>query len=415
MVKYIVSHTDFLQGDVLISGAKNSALPIIAASLLCPQKNLLKNIPRLTDVKNMCEIISHMGGKYNFENDGELEIFLPEIFSCEISYDFVSKLRASILVMSPILARTGKVRIPLPGGCPIGSRPINLHLKGLCAMGAKITQGHGYVEARCEKLHGANIYLDFPSVGATENLIIASATAQGETLIENCAAEPEICDLANFINAMGGNIQNAGSDKIRICGVENLSPVTYSIIPDRIEAGTFLTAGALCDSDITVKNVIPSHLHPVLAKYSEMGADICEGDNFVRIRGRLKGKGTDIMTMPYPGFPTDMQAIVTALLCTVSGRSLVVETVFENRFLHIPELGRMGADIKVDGRTALINGSKLSGTVVKASDLRAGAALVLAGLCAKGTTEIENAEVIERGYENFDKKLHSLGASIKKL
>lgn len=414
MGKYTVSQAEFLKGDILIGGSKNAALPIIAASLLCEEKVTLKNIPNLKDVSNMCDIITHIGGKCNFETANELGIFMPEITDHKAPYESVSKLRASFLIMAPVLVRFGKVRIPLPGGCPIGTRPIDLHLKGFSAMGAKIKQGHGYIEAKCPRLHGADIYLDFPSVGATENLIIAASMAEGETAIENCATEPEIVDLATFLNLMGADIQNAGTDKIKIRGVSKLSPVSYSIIPDRIEAGTFLTAGIMCDSDITIRNIIPDHLRPILAKYSEMGTNITEGDNFIRIRGKCKGASTDIMTMPYPGFPTDMQAIATALLCTVSGRSVVVETVFENRFLHIPELSRMGANIKVDGRTAIIDGSKLTGAKVKATDLRAGAALVLAGLVAKGKTEIDNIEFIERGYENFDEKLRGIGVNIKK-
>jgi UDP-N-acetylglucosamine 1-carboxyvinyltransferase len=414
MGRYTVSQADFLNGEIIIGGSKNAALPIIAASLLCEEKVTLKNVPNLKDVSNMCDIITHIGGKCNFEAANELGVFLPEITDHKAPYEAVSKLRASFLIMAPILVRFGKVRIPLPGGCPIGTRPIDLHLKGFSAMGTKIKQGHGYIEAKCPHLHGADIYLDFPSVGATENLIIAASMADGETTIENCATEPEIVDLANFLNSMGADIQNAGTDKIKIRGVSKLTPIPYSIIPDRIEAGTFLTAGIMCDSDITIRNIIPDHLSPILAKYSEMGTNITEGDNFIRIKGKCKGASTDIMTMPYPGFPTDMQAIATALLCTVSGRSVVVETVFENRFLHIPELSRMGANIKVDGRTAIIDGSKLTGAKVKATDLRAGAALVLAGLVAKGKTEIENIEFIERGYENFDEKLRAIGVNIKK-
>jgi len=413
MGKYTISQTDFLEGEVLIGGSKNATLPILAASLLCPDKITLKNVPNLVDVSNMCNIISHLGGKYNFEAADELCISLPEITEHKAPYESVSKLRASFLIMSPVLVRYGKVRIPLPGGCPIGTRPIDLHLKGFSAMGAKIKQGHGYIEAKCPKLHGANIYLDFPSVGATENLIIAASMAEGETIIENCATEPEIVDLANFLNKMGARIQNAGSDKIKIVGVDKLHACSYSIIPDRIEAGTFLTAGIMCESDITLKNIIPDHIRPIMAKYSEIGADIKEGDNYIRIKGKCKGINTDIMTMPHPGFPTDMQAIATALLCTTSGRSLIVETVFDNRFLHIPELNRMGANIKVDGRTAIIDGAKLTGAKVKATDLRAGAALALAGLVAKGKTEVENIELIQRGYENFDEKLRKIGASIK--
>lgn len=415
MGKYILSQADSLQGDILIGGSKNAALPIIAAAALCSDKILLKNIPDLRDIRNMCEIISSLGGECNFEAAGELGISLPQITDHKAPYDTVSKLRASFLIMSPVLARAGKIRIPLPGGCPIGARPIDLHLKGLSAMGVKIKQGHGYIEAGCKKLCGANIYLDFPSVGATENLLIASSVAEGETIIENCATEPEIVDLANFLIKMGAKIENAGTDKIKVTGVSSLSPCEYTIIPDRIEAGTFLTAGIMCDSNLTIKNIFPDHLRPVIAKYGEMGAEIEEGKDYLKIKGKFNGGSTDIKTMPYPGFPTDMQAIATSLMCTIPGRSVIVETVFDNRFLHIPELNRMGANIKVDGRTAVIDGAKLTGAKVKATDLRAGAALVLAGLVAKGKTEIDNIELIERGYENFDKKLMGLGVNIKKI
>lgn len=414
MGKYIVSSTEKIEGSVEIGGSKNAALPIIAASALCGGKVELKSVPKLSDIKNMCEIISSLGGKYKFETGGELSVSLEEITDHKAPYETVNKLRASFLIMAPILARCGKVRIPLPGGCPIGTRPIDLHLKGFEAMGAKIKQGHGYVEARCKTLKAADIYLDFPSVGATENLMIAASVAKGITTIENCATEPEIIDLANFLNAMGAKIENAGTDKITITGTESLSPCEYKIIPDRIEAGTFLTAGVMCPSDIEIRNVIPNHLRPVIAKYTEMGAKIEEGEDYIRVCGERKLTNGDIKTMPYPGFPTDMQALATSLMCVCEGTSVIVETIFENRFLHIPQLNRMGAKIKVDGRTAIVDGSNLTGAKVKATDLRAGAALVLAGLSAQGKTEIENIEFIERGYENFDDKLRSLGVNIKK-
>ncbi len=414
MAKYTVSQAEFLGGEVRVGGSKNAALPIIAASALCDGGAVIKNVPRLSDVYNMCEIISSVGGKYDAETAGELSVCLPKIDTYKAPDETVNKLRASFLIMAPLLVRTGKVRIPLPGGCPIGNRPIDLHLKGFAAMGAKIKQGHGYVEARSKKLCGADIYLDFPSVGATENLMIAASAAKGETVIENAATEPEITDLANFIIKMGGNIEGAGTDKIVIKGVSEFAPCEYEIIPDRIEAGTFLTAGALCPSDITISGVVPAHLRPVIAKYSEMGVEIEEGEDFLHVLSREKPQHTDIKTMPYPGFPTDMQAIAMALLCAAEGTSVIVETVFENRFLHIPYLNRMGANIKIDGRTAVVDGGNLTGAKVEATDLRAGAALTLAGLAAKGKTEIENIEFIERGYENFDKKLRSLGVNIRK-
>lgn len=414
MGKLVVSPAENLGGEVKIGGAKNAALPVIAASALCDNKISLKNIPDLSDIRNMCDIISAVGGECDMETAGELSISVPDIKDYKAPYEAVSRLRASFLIMAPLLVRCKKVRIPLPGGCPIGTRPIDLHLKGFAAMGAKIKQGHGFVEARCKKLHGADIYLDFPSVGATENLMIAACMADGSTVIENCATEPEITDLANFLNRMGAKIENAGTDKITITGVERLSPCEYTVIPDRIEAGTFLTAGVMCPSDITITGIVPNHLRPVIAKYTEMGAEIEEGENFVRVKGKEKLVHTDIKTMPFPGFPTDMQAPAMALMCAAEGTSVIVETVFENRFLHIPELNRMGANIKVDGRTAVIDGCKLTGAKVKATDLRAGAALVLAGIIARGNTEIENAELIERGYENFDEKLRKIGVNIKK-
>ncbi len=414
MSKYTVSYTDGLKGTVKISGAKNAALPIIAAAALCGERVNLFNIPRLTDIENMCRIISDMGGEYEFKTSNELCVKLENINDYKISDETVGKIRASFLIMAPLLARLGKVRLPLPGGCPIGSRPIDLHLKGFSAMGAKIKMGHGFVEARCKKLSGADIYLDFPSVGATENLMMAAVMAKGETVIENAATEPEIVDLADFLNKMGAKVMNAGADRITIYGVERLHSCDYTVIPDRIEAGTFLTAGIMIPSDMIIENVVLEHLRPVLAKYTEMGAEIEEGENFIRIKGERNVVHGDIKTMPFPGFPTDMQAVAMALMCRAKGRSVMVETVFENRFLHVPQMSRMGANIKIDGRTAVIDGGVLTGAKVKATDLRAGAALVLAGLCAKGKSEIEDIEYIERGYENFDEKLRMLGANIKR-
>lgn len=414
MSKYTVSYTDGLKGTVKISGAKNAALPIIAAAALCGERVNLFNIPRLTDIENMCRIISDMGGEYEFKTSNELCVKLENINDYKISDETVGKIRASFLIMAPLLARLGKVRLPLPGGCPIGSRPIDLHLKGFSAMGVKIKMGHGFVEARCKKLSGADIYLDFPSVGATENLMMAAVMAKGETVIENAATEPEIVDLADFLNKMGAKVMNAGADRITIYGVERLHSCDYTVIPDRIEAGTFLTAGIMIPSDMIIENVVLEHLRPVLAKYTEMGAEIEEGENFIRIKGERNVVHGDIKTMPFPGFPTDMQAVAMALMCRAKGRSVMVETVFENRFLHVPQMSRMGANIKIDGRTAVIDGGVLTGAKVKATDLRAGAALVLAGLCAKGKSEIEDIEYIERGYENFDEKLRMLGANIKR-
>ncbi|MBO5505896.1 MAG: UDP-N-acetylglucosamine 1-carboxyvinyltransferase [Clostridia bacterium] len=415
MSKYIVRKAERLCGAVKISGSKNSALPIIAASMLAEGETVLYNVPRLTDIENMCGIIRCLGGSCQWSND-ELHISFRKPKTYIAPYELVTKFRASFLLIAPMLIRVGKVQIPLPGGCPIGARPIDLHLKGFTALGAKITQGHGFIEAKARKLCGTRIYLDFPSVGATENIMIASVMAEGETVIENAATEPEISDLADFLVKMGGKIQGAGTDRIVIEGVSRLKAVSHKIIPDRIEAGTYLTAGVMCRSDITVEDVIPEHIKPVMAKFSEMGIEVFENENSVRIISPSKFRHTDIKTLPFPGFPTDMQSQFTALMSVAEGTSLIVETVFENRFLHIPELSRMGAKIKVDGRTAIVDGTKtLTGAKVKASDLRGGASLVLAGLVAEGETEIDCIEHIERGYENFGEKLRSLGADIIKI
>jgi len=320
------------------------------------------------------------------------------------------------LVIGPLLARTGKVKISLPGGCQIGTRPVDLHLKGLAAMGAKITQGHGYIEAKCKRLNGTRIYLDFPSVGATENLIMAASLAEGQTVIENAAVEPEIVDLANYINIMGGNIIGAGTDTIRINGVKELKGKSHTVIPDRIEAGTFAAAAAITGGKVRINNIMPDHLKPITAKMRESGITVTEGDSHIIVDATNKPKAVDIKTLPYPGFPTDMQAPYTSMMTIADGTSMVIETIFENRFMHIPELKRMGANVKIEGRTAVIEGiKKLTGAQVKATDLRAGAALVVAGLCAEGETEISDIEHIERGYYNFDAKLNGLGADIQRV
>jgi len=320
------------------------------------------------------------------------------------------------LVMGPILSRFGNVKISLPGGCAIGTRPIDLHLKGLAAMGADITLGHGYIEAKADKLIGDRIYLDFPSVGATENLIMAAALAEGMTIIENAAEEPEIIDLANFINSMGGNVKGAGTDTIKIEGVEELSGCTHTIIPDRIEAGTFMTAAAITGGDIILTNVIIDHIRPVEAKLKEAGIQVEPVEEGIRVYKNGPLNTLDLKTLPYPGFPTDMQPQMMAFMCTLPGTSMITETVFENRFMHVSELKRLGARIKIEGRSAIIEGvERLQGTQVKATDLRAGAALLLAGLYAEGTTEVLDIYHIERGYEGIDEKLRSLGANIKRV
>jgi len=404
-----------LVGTVKISSAKNAVLPVLAASLLTESQCIIEDAPELEDVKVMIEVLKSLGARAQREGDS-IKITASEINSFEAPYDLVRKMRASFLVMGPLLARKGRARISVPGGCAIGSRPIDLHLKGFAALGAEIELGHGYVEAKCKKLTGSTIYLDFPSVGATENIMMAAALAEGQTTIENAAKEPEIIDIANFLNSMGAKIRGAGTDIIKIEGVKELSGISYTVIPDRIETGTFLVAGAITGGNILLENVVPEHLKPVIAKLIECGATITEEPEGLRVIGNGRPMASDIKTMPYPGFPTDMQAQIMAYLSTALGTSMVIETVFENRFMHVEELKRMGAKIKIEGRSAVIEGvEKLSGAPVKATDLRAGAALILAGLAAEGTTKVMNTYHIDRGYVNIVEKLQNLGASIKKV
>jgi len=404
-----------LVGTVKISSAKNAVLPVLAASLLTESQCIIEDAPELEDVKVMIEVLKSLGARAQREGDS-IKITASEINSFEAPYDLVRKMRASFLVMGPLLARKGRARISVPGGCAIGSRPIDLHLKGFAALGAEIELGHGYVEAKSKKLTGSTIYLDFPSVGATENIMMAAALAEGQTTIENAAKEPEIIDIANFLNSMGAKIRGAGTDIIKIEGVKELSGISYTVIPDRIETGTFLVAGAITGGNILLENVVPEHLKPVIAKLIECGATITEEPEGLRVIGNGRPMASDVKTMPYPGFPTDMQAQIMAYLSTALGTSMVIETVFENRFMHVEELKRMGAKIKIEGRSAVIEGvEKLSGAPVKATDLRAGAALILAGLAAEGTTKVMNTYHIDRGYVNIVEKLQNLGASIKKV
>ena len=415
MAKIIINGLKQLKGKVKISAAKNSILPIIAASLLCPEQCILEEIPMLEDVICICDVLNSVGVKTDI-SENMIVIKPQNLTGYEPPYELVRRMRASFLVMGPLLARMGRVKISLPGGCNIGTRPIDLHLKGLSALGAVITLGHGYVEASVDKLKGAKIYMDFPSVGATENIIMASVMADGETVIENSAEEPEIVDLANFLNSMGANIVGAGTDTIKITGTRVLKGTTHCVIPDRIEAGTYMIAGAITGGDITIENVIIEHIKPIIAKLTEAGIKVVEGQSNVRVIACDRAQAVDIKTLPYPGFPTDLQAPIMALMCTSKGNSIITETVFENRFMHVCELKRMGANIKIDGRIAVVEGmSSLTGARVKATDLRAGASLVLAGLCAEGKTEISDIYHIDRGYENIEKKLKSIGADIERL
>ncbi|MGM0396003.1 MAG: UDP-N-acetylglucosamine 1-carboxyvinyltransferase [Bacillota bacterium] len=413
MEKILVEKSPPLKGTVRISGAKNAALPILAATLLGTEDIFLEDVPNLKDVQIMCEVLESLGSKVEYLEENVLKINSSNINSYETKYELMSKMRASFLVMGPLLARLGKTKNSMPGGCAIGSRPIDLHLKGFKALGAKIDINHGDIGAYTEKLVGDTIYLDFPSVGATENIMMAATMAEGETIIDNAAMEPEIVDLSNFLSKLGANIKGAGTSTIRIKGVKKLGGAHHQIIPDRIEAGTFMVAAAISGGDVIVDNVINSHLKPVVAKLREAGCTVEEGIDNIRVIGNGNLKAIDIKTLPYPGFPTDMQAQFMALMTILEGTSSVMETVFENRFMHVEELRKMGAQIRIDGRSAIIQGEKeINGAKVEASDLRAGAALVLAGIVADGTTEIGNIYHIDRGYDGIEEKFSSLGATI---
>lgn len=418
MARFIVEKSEPLHGEVEISGSKNAVLPIMAAAILTEDECEIMDVPALRDVDVMCRLLGSIGSeiKTNYK-ENTIQITTKSIIAEEAPYELVKKMRASILVMGALLAKTGKAKIALPGGCAIGARPINLHLKGFQALGAEIMEGHGYVEAKADKLVGCNVYLDFPSVGATENIMMAAVLAEGTTIIENVAEEPEIVDLANFLNKMGAKIKGAGTDTIKIEGVERLHGTKHAVIPDRIETGTFMVAAAISRGNVLLKNVVPDHVKPIIAKLKECGAIVEDTDEGIRVRGDVNPLvSTDIKTLPYPGFPTDMQSQFMAFLTTVKGPSVVIETVFENRYMHIGELNRMGANIKIEGRSAVIQGErKLQGAQVIATDLRAGAALVLAGLMADGCTEISEIYHIERGYADFIQKFRKIGANIIRL
>lgn len=419
MEKLIINGGKRLKGRVKISGAKNAVLPIIAAALLGQESpSRLEEVPALDDVHTLTEVLKQLGVKAEFNADkNTLLVDSSEITSCEAPYDLVRKMRASFLIIGPLLARYGKAKISMPGGCAIGTRPIDLHLKGFEALGADINIGHGFIEAHAPHgLKGARIYLDFPSVGATENIIMAACMAEGQTIIENPAQEPEIIDLANYLNVMGANIRGAGTNVIKIDGVKCLTGKNYTIIPDRIEAGTYMVAAAMTKGDVFIENAISEHLKPVIAKLKEAGVTIEEHIDGIRVTCDKATKAVDIKTMPYPGFPTDMQAQFMAMLTVSEGTGMVTETVFENRFMHVDELKRMGANIKIDGRTSTVEGvPSLTGCQVKATDLRAGAAMVLAGLVAEGETAVGYIHHIDRGYDNLVAKLIGLGADIRRV
>jgi UDP-N-acetylglucosamine 1-carboxyvinyltransferase len=416
--KLIVKGGNRLVGTVKTSGAKNAVLPIIAASILGETPSHLDEIPQLEDVRTICGVLEYLGVKVDAGEDHALTLDTRTITADEAPYELVRSMRASFVVMGPLLARVGHARISQPGGCAIGSRPIDLHLKGFELLGARITQDHGFIEASAPHgLKGANIYLDFPSVGATENIMMAACLAEGTTILENPAEEPEIVDLANYLNQMGAHVRGAGTDVIRIEGVQHMHGSAHTVIPDRIEAGTYMIGAAMTHGDVIIENVLVEHQKPLLAKLREAGVLIEEDIDRIHVTCPGDLKAINVKTMPYPGFPTDMQAQMMAMMTICHGRSTVMETVFENRFMHVVELNRMGAAIETTGaRVALIEGpAKLTGCEVNATDLRAGAAMVLSGLVAEGTTTIGNLHHIDRGYENLVGKLQALGGDIRRV
>lgn len=414
MTKIIVRGGQRLSGTVRVSGAKNAVLPILAASLLATEgDSVICDVPLLDDVMTIQSVLQSLGAQITLGTDS-MNVSVPLITSYEAPYELIRKMRASFLVMGPLLARIGKVRISLPGGCAIGTRPIDQHLKGFEAMGAEITLGQGFIEASVNgRLKGAKVYLDVASVGATENIMMAASLASGTTTIENAAREPEIVDLANYINAMGGKVRGAGTGMIRIEGVERMKGARHNVIPDRVEAGTYMIAAAITGGDVFVEGAIADHLTPVISKLEEMGVEVTESDNGVRVRAGKELKAVDLKTLPHPGFPTDMQSQMMALLLVSEGTSVITETVFENRFMHVDEFQKMNASIKVDGRSAIVTGGvPLTGAKVCATDLRAGAALICAALRADGETEVTGLHHVDRGYVDITGKLAALGADI---
>jgi UDP-N-acetylglucosamine 1-carboxyvinyltransferase len=415
--RIVVGKSEALQGTVRISGAKNAALAIIPATILAGGESVLENMPPISDVRVYRDILEELGIRVNYEPEaGKMTINTAALRSCRTSSAKVRQLRASSLLLGPLLARGGEAQIAMPGGCDLGPRPIDYHLKGLLALGAEISVEHGCIQAKAPELKGAEIYLDYPSVGATENIMMAAALAKGTTTLENVAREPEIVDLASFLNVMGGKVKGAGTDTIKITGVSGLNGADHAIIPDRIEAGTFIAAAAATGGHVALTNIIPKHLDPVCAKIREMGVDISLSEDSLTVHGRNRLKPVDLKTMPYPGFPTDMQAQMMAAVCKAQGTSVITETVFEGRYKHVDELKRLGASIKVEGRSAVVTGvERLSGAAVNATDLRAGAALLIAGFTAEGETEISGAEHIDRGYAGIEAKFTSLGARIRRI
>ena len=416
MEQYIIKGGKALAGEVTISGAKNAALGILAAAIMTDETVTIENLPDVRDINVLLQAIEGIGARVERLDRHSVKVSGANITSMNIDYDFIRRIRASYYLLGALLGKYKKAQVALPGGCNIGSRPIDQHIKGFEALGAEVKIQHGLIQAEAKRLAGNHIYLDMVSVGATINIMLAASLAEGQTTIENAAKEPHIVDVANFLNSMGANIKGAGTDVIKIKGVPKLHGSTYSIIPDQIEAGTFMLAAAATKGDVTVKNVIPKHLEAISAKLVEIGAEVEEFDDAVRVVATKRLGHTQVKTLPYPGFPTDMQPQITTVLAMSNGTSIVTESIFENRFKYVDELARMGTNIKVEGNTAIIDGVKeLTGAIVSAPDLRAGAALVIAGLVAEGFTIVEQVEYIERGYENFEEKFRELGASMEKI
>ena len=414
MDKIVIVGGESLRGDVRISGAKNAALPILASALLVGGWNTFHNIPDLMDIKTIRKLLNSLG--VEIEGQGTLRINAGVITSCEASYDLVRTMRASILVLGPLVARMGEARVSLPGGCAIGARPVNLHIKALRALGAEVTLRDGYVEAKATRLKGAEIYFDISTVTGTENIMMAATLAEGKTLLKNAAREPEVVNLAEVLIGMGARIHGAGSDVITIEGVERLHPAEAAVIPDRIEAGTFLIAAGITGGDVRILGCNPLHLDALIAKLRDAGMRIDVAEDSLRAAGGGTLRSVDVKTLPYPGFPTDLQAQIMALMAVAKGLSVITETVFENRFMHVGEMIRMGADIVIQGKSALVRGvSKLHGAPVMATDLRASASLILAGLAAEGTTVLSRVYHIDRGYQQIEKKLSALGADIRRV
>lgn len=416
MDKYVIKGGNPLVGEVEIGGAKNAALAILTAAIMTDEPVLVENIPDVSDINVLLEAISVIGASVERLDRHRVRINGSTIGSVSVDYEFIKKIRASYYLLGALLGKYKKAEVPLPGGCNIGSRPIDQHLKGFRALGATVNITHGVIEASAENLHGAHIFLDMVSVGATINIMMAASMAKGNTIIENAAREPHVVDAANFLNSMGANIKGAGTDVIRIRGVEKLHRTVYAVVPDMIEAGTYMFAAAATRGDVLVRNVIPKHLEAMTAKLLEIGCYVEEFDDAVRISAKSRLRKTHVKTLPYPGFPTDMQPQMSVVLCTAQGTSIVTESIFENRFKYADELSRMGANIKVEGNTAIIDGTEsLTGARISAPDLRAGAALVIAGLVAEGITVVDDIVYILRGYEDFDAKLRSLGAEIQQV